>query len=134
MTKFFMQDYTIDRRNGRTQVSTPARVIFGSYPVQFHVDYKGNGHGIYRVNAYFLDGTEQEIGAYREFNEFIDDVPDAVRRITATSGTRPSGILVSGNLKFNEREELSDRFADTGVRDLSFSSANSRLIGLSFKN
>ncbi len=129
-----MQDYTIGLGNGKIQVSTPARVIFGSYPVQFHVDYRGNGHGVYRVNAYFLDGTEQEIGVYHKFNEFIDDIPDAIKRICATSGTRPSGILVSGNLRFNEREELSDRFADTGIRDLSFSSASSRLIGLTFKN
>ncbi len=109
-------------------ISTPARVIFGDYPVQFDVRTAVNGHTIYRVDAYFRGGDSQDIGVYHDFRDFIDDIPDAIKRVSTTSKRKPSGILVSGRLSVDEIKDISARLDVSGVRDVSFISSNVRFV------
>ena len=116
-------DHTTD-----VAVQSPAKVIFGEYPVQLDVRTAVNGHIVYRVDAYFSGGDEQEIGVYHSFADFTEDIPDAIRRIAATSRRKPSGVLVSGRLSVTQSEDIADRLVDSGMRDISFISLNARFI------
>ena len=109
-------------------IQNPARVLFGEYPVQLDVRTAVNGHTIYRVDAYFRGGDEQEVGVYHSFADLTKDIPDAIRRIAATSRRRLSGILVSGRLSVEQNENIADRLVNSGVRDISFISSNTRFV------
>lgn len=129
-TSFQGRDLSSGQYNSRrdlvnpSAMSTPARVIFGDYPVQFDVRTAVNGHTIYRVDAYFRGGDSQDIGVYHDFRDFIDDIPDAVRRVSTTSKRKPSGILVSGRLSVDEIKDISAKLEVSGIRDIAFVSSN----------
>lgn len=133
-TNFQRRDLSSGQHNNRRDlvncpaISTPAMVIFGDYPVQFDVRTAVNGHTIYRVDAYFRGGDSQDVGVYHAFKDFIDDIPDAVKRVSTTSKRRPSGILVSGRLSVDEMNDISARLGVSGIRDVSFISSNVRFV------